>query len=77
MSCEGSDRDLGVKGSKLCASSERDRLDELASMLAAGYLRLLSRRRNPSRSNDLSAVPLDFPGDQSVCVEPLATGETP
>jgi hypothetical protein len=46
-------------------------------MLAAGYLRLLSRRRNPSRSNDLSAVPLDFPGDQSVCVEPLATGETP
>jgi hypothetical protein len=58
------------------ATSGGDRLDELALVLAAGYLRLLSGRRDPSLSNDQSVFPLDFTGNQSVCVEPIAKGET-
>jgi len=45
-----------------------ERLDEVARLLALGYLRLRERRR-ASHPNQLSKLGLDFSGHQRMCVE--------
>jgi hypothetical protein len=49
--------------------SPTDRLDEVARLLALGFLRLRARRRaeNASEPNDLSRFGLDFAAERSVC----------
>jgi hypothetical protein len=49
-----------------------ERLDEVAEILAAGFLRWRHRqaRANSKNSNDLRQVRLDFPAGQSVSNEP-------
>ena len=55
-----------------------DNLDELANLLAAGYLRLRLRQVTINRSNfsRLENFPLDFSADQSVHVEPFDGGDS-
>ena len=49
--------------------SPADRLDEVARLLALGYLRLRARRRAEKANdpNHLSGFGLDFRGEGSVC----------
>ena len=49
--------------------SPTDRLDEVARLLALGYLRLRARRRQEKASepNHLSGFGLDFGAEGSVC----------
>ena len=42
-----------------------ERLDEVAEILAAGFLRL-RKRESTNNSSDFGDFPLDFPGHQSV-----------
>jgi hypothetical protein len=52
-----------------CHMSPSDRLDEVARLLALGYLRLRARRQgeNANGPNDLREFGLDFGGEGSVC----------
>jgi len=45
-----------------------ERLDEVAHLLALGYLRLRERQR-ANHPNQLSKLGLDFSGHQRMCVE--------
>jgi hypothetical protein len=49
--------------------SSTDRLDEVARLLALGYLRLRARRNaeKANEPNHLSEVGLDFAAERSVC----------
>lgn len=49
--------------------SPTERLDEVARLLALGYLRLRARRRQEKANepNHLSGFGLDFRGERSVC----------
>ena len=49
--------------------SSTDRLDEVARLLALGFLRLRARRQteNPNDPNHLRSFGLDFRGQGSVC----------
>jgi hypothetical protein len=50
-------------------TSPADRLDEVARLLALGYLRLRARRQaeKSNEPNHLSEFGLDFCGERSVC----------
>ena len=49
--------------------SPTERLDEVARLLALGYLRLRARRRaeKPNEPNQLREFGLDFSAERSVC----------
>jgi hypothetical protein len=55
-----------------------DHLEELANLLAAGYLRLRLRQATINRSNfsRLENFPLDFSADQSAHVESCSGGDS-
>ena len=61
----------------ICPINVVDNLDELANLLAAGYLRLRLRQATINRSNfsRLENFPLDFSADQSAHVEPCSGGD--
>ena len=46
----------------------QERLDEVARLLALGYLRMRERQRK-THPNPLSKLGLDFSGHQRMCVE--------
>ena len=56
-------------GFRSVAMSSTERLDEVARLLALGFLRLRARRRaeNVNGSNHLREFGLDFRGEGSVC----------
>lgn len=61
-----------------CPINVVDNLDELANLLAAGYLRLRLRQATINRSNysRLENFPVDISADQSVHVEPSYGGDS-
>jgi hypothetical protein len=61
-----------------CPINVVDNLDELANLLAGGYLRLRLRQATINRSNfsKLENFPLDFSADQSAHVEPSSGGDS-
>jgi hypothetical protein len=56
-------------GFRFAAISPTERLDEVARLLALGYLRLRARRRQEKANdpNHLREFGLDFGGEGSVC----------
>jgi hypothetical protein len=66
----GNDADTGMPNPLHPAPiSPAERLDEVARLLALGYLRLRARRRQEKASepNHFSGFGLDFDGEGSVC----------
>jgi len=62
-------RQFGADTFHRAPMSPADRLDEVARLLALGYLRLRTRRQaqNPSGPNHLRSFGLDFGAEGSVC----------
>ena len=56
-------------GFRSASMSPTERLDEVARLLALGYLRLRARRQaeKPNEPNHLRSFGLDFRGEGSVC----------
>jgi hypothetical protein len=56
-------------GFRSAPMSPTERLDEVARLLALGYLRLRARRQaeKPNEPNHLSGLGLDFAAEGSVC----------